>query len=696
MTANRVITHCRVLLRRHVRVLVLGIGAAVAFLLPPFHVAARLDGALFDLWSGLRPAPSSADIVLVPVADPVWLTALAELTDREQGRLIVTTLPQPPSAGVNTAALGPTEIPIGDLLIRRTEWANGGHIRFGRDDDGLVRALPAWLDGDRSLPSLALSAAQQLGYTDAAEPAQSRLPLAGASGYRRLTAAELTIDPTLVTGMIVVAGRPDFLYETPAGPLPAFEIVARAIDAYRHDALIGSTPIAAVLPWLLAALTLLAMFVEPRPGRPGRVALLAAGTASLVGANALAYFAALLWIPVAAPAALLVTSGVLLIGRPSQPRTAPVARRSDAESILAELAHGNAALAWQQICDLPADQSTLDDLCDFAAALEAAGYLELAADVCHRAAQVNPRHRDIARRLIRVSQTAEERAAAEAGFADMAVPRTLGRYEILEPIGRGSTGMVHLAVDPTINRLVALKVFNLRAEYGDDALDEGLERFHREASSAGRLKHPNIVTIFDIGQSQGLAFIAMEFLKGRHLSHFTTPETLLPPGLVLDIGATIADALDYAHSRNVIHRDIKPGNIMYDSVAGAATITDFGIARLIDVSRTRTGIVLGTPSFMAPEQLEGNNVNRHTDLFALGVTIYELLTGRLPFLGASMTKLMFVITNEPHPPVTALRPELPASMDLLFDRALAKCPEDRFANGAEMAAALRRSAGQIV
>jgi serine/threonine-protein kinase len=160
--------------------------------------------------------------------------------------------------------------------------------------------------------------------------------------------------------------------------------------------------------------------------------------------------------------------------------------------------------------------------------------------------------------------------------------------------------------------------------------------------------------------------------------------------------AITADALDYAHRRSVVHRDIKPANIMYDSILDEVKITDFGIARLIDVNRTRTGIVLGTPSYMAPEQLEGENVNGHTDLFALGVTLYQLLTGRLPFRGASMTKLMFVIANEPHLPVTALRPGLPDALNGILDRALAKQPSERFATGAEMADALRVVAGSTV
>ena len=209
---------------------------------------------------------------------------------------------------------------------------------------------------------------------------------------------------------------------------------------------------------------------------------------------------------------------------------------------------------------------------------------------------------------------------------------------------------------------------------------------------AGGLSHPNIVTIFDVGEADGLAFIAMEYVRGHHLSEFAHPERLLPVDTVLDLVSRAADALDYAHRRNVVHRDIKPANIMNDSLSNNLKITDFGIAKLIDANRTRTGIVLGTPAFMSPEQLEGKNVNGHTDLFALGVSLYQLLTGLLPFRGASMTNLMFVIANEPHQSVTSIRGDLPKWLDEVIDRVLAKDPADRFPSAADLAAALRRAA----
>ena len=177
---------------------------------------------------------------------------------------------------------------------------------------------------------------------------------------------------------------------------------------------------------------------------------------------------------------------------------------------------------------------------------------------------------------------------------------------------------------------------------------------------AGRLNHPAIVTVYDAGEDQGLAYIAMEYLRGHHLSHYTDSARLLPPGTVMTLVARTADALHYAHRQNVVHRDIKPANIMFNPDTDELKITDFGIARLTDTSRTKTGIVLGTPSFMSPEQLEGRSLDGRSDQFALGVSLYQLLCGQLPFRAESMPRLMQKIATEPHTPIRLVRPELPA------------------------------------
>jgi serine/threonine-protein kinase len=381
------------------------------------------------------------------------------------------------------------------------------------------------------------------------------------------------------------------------------------------------------------------------------------------------------------PIAWLAIVGGLLAVR--APRTA--ARRPDQDLVDARRAAASGELveAWSKYRQISPTSALLPELYELACGLDASGEDGCAADLFHRIAQFDGRFRDVAHRLVRSTQPRAPALDREA------MPRTMGRYELLEPIGRGAMGFVYLGRDPKINRIVALKAIDLKAEVEPSELDEARQSFLREAEIAGQLSHPNIVTIFDVGETEGIAYIAMEYLKGHHLSDFAVRDRLLPVPVVLELLSRTADALDYAHAQNIVHRDIKPANIMYDSLSDGLKITDFGIARLMDVGRTRTGIVLGTPAFMSPEQLEGKNVNGHTDLFALGVSLYQLLTGQLPFRGASMTKLMFVIANEPHQSVTAVRDDLPEHLNAIVDRALAKDPADRFQSGAEMATAMR-------
>jgi eukaryotic-like serine/threonine-protein kinase len=264
----------------------------------------------------------------------------------------------------------------------------------------------------------------------------------------------------------------------------------------------------------------------------------------------------------------------------------------------------------------------------------------------------------------------------------------LGRYHLEREIGRGAMGIVYLGRDTAINRMVAIKAIPLASEFSDAELVEARSRFFREAETAGRLNHPNIVTIYDVGEERGLAYIAMEYLKGRHLSDYAKSNNLLEPRKVLEIIGRTADALGFAHKQQVVHRDIKPANLMYDPGTDVLKITDFGIARLSGAGQTRTGIVLGTPSFMSPEQLEGRTVTGHSDLFSLGVSLFQLLTGQLPFTADSMTGLMQQIAEAPHPPLRAFRPDLPECVEKVIDRALAKNPEERYDSGAQMSAAL--------
>jgi serine/threonine-protein kinase len=284
----------------------------------------------------------------------------------------------------------------------------------------------------------------------------------------------------------------------------------------------------------------------------------------------------------------------------------------------------------------------------------------------------------------------EEKQKKTTGGAD--IPKRLGRYVIERRIGRGAMGAVYLAKDPRINRALAVKAIPIVKEFEDEELREARVRFFREAESAGRLTHPNIITVFDAGEDKGLAYIAMEYVPGIALRDFTNPQRLLAPRRALELAASTADALDYAHKQGVIHRDIKPANLLYNPKEGSLKISDFGVARITDNNRTKTGIVLGTPMYMSPEQLGAENLTGLSDLFSLGVTLYELLIGEVPFKAGNIAALMARITTEDPIPIAGKRAGLTQRIDAVLAKAMAKRPEDRFSCGAEMAIALRNCA----
>lgn len=265
----------------------------------------------------------------------------------------------------------------------------------------------------------------------------------------------------------------------------------------------------------------------------------------------------------------------------------------------------------------------------------------------------------------------------------------LGRYEIERELGRGAMGIVYLGRDPKINRQVAIKTLDY-SQFSESEVKTIKARFFREAEAAGRLNHPNIVTVYDVGEEDGLSFIAMDYVQGVSLGQHTKPDALLPVKKVYEIIAEVAETLDYAHQQKIVHRDIKPGNIMYNPKDGSVKITDFGIARITDSVRTTTGSFMGSPSYMAPEQMTGTNVDGHADIYALGVSFYQLLCGELPFQADSLGNLAYKITREKHRPIREVRSDLPSSATRIINRALQKKPGNRFATGKEMAEAVRR------
>jgi serine/threonine-protein kinase len=264
--------------------------------------------------------------------------------------------------------------------------------------------------------------------------------------------------------------------------------------------------------------------------------------------------------------------------------------------------------------------------------------------------------------------------------------QTLGRYRILGELGRGAMGVVYKAADPMLNRTVAIKTINIVADPEERAEYE--KRFYQEAKAAGGLSHPNVVTIYDIGHAGDVVYMAMEYVEGTELRDVLLrgrPEL----GIAIDIAAQVAEGLSYAHSRGVVHRDVKPANIMVPR-DGPAKIMDFGIARMraSDV-KTQTGMLLGSPKYMAPEQLLGGAVDQRCDIFALGVVLYETLVGAPPFSGSDITQIMYQIVHAAPPPPSAVSSRVPPILDLIVAKALAKDPAARYQDARELAADLR-------
>ena len=263
----------------------------------------------------------------------------------------------------------------------------------------------------------------------------------------------------------------------------------------------------------------------------------------------------------------------------------------------------------------------------------------------------------------------------------------LGRYEIIGELGQGAMGVVYKARDPLIDRVVAIKTINLSLAMDEKEEYEG--RFYQEAKAAGRLSHPNIVTIYDVGKSDDIAYIAMEFLEGRELRDMLNDAQRMPVDEVLAVAMQVARGLAYAHEKGVVHRDVKPSNIMVVH-EGHAKITDFGIARMASAGvRTQTGMVLGSPKYMSPEQVMGKLTDQRSDIFSLGVMLYEMLTGQVPFMGENVNAIMYQTLNATPSAPGATNPAVPDMLNFIVAKALAKGLDNRYQNAQDFANDLR-------
>jgi eukaryotic-like serine/threonine-protein kinase len=416
------------------------------------------------------------------------------------------------------------------------------------------------------------------------------------------------------------------------------------------------------------------------------------------------------WLKLVLPASVLII-GHLALTTKRFLMTEAGKLRSDEESAetnrmmgLALQGQGQLDMAFDRFRRVPVSDALMDNMGNLALDFERKRQFNKAQAVYEHMANLDKTHKGLDAKLNRAKNLSETVILGGGGShpggtllldgGGVEKPM-LGRYQVEKELGKGAMGVVYLGKDPKIGRVVAIKTMALSQEFEGDELTDARERFFREAETAGRLQHQNIVTIFDAGEEHDLAFIAMEFLKGKDLVDSCKEGALLPIPKVLSIVERVAQALAYAHKQNVVHRDIKPANIMYALDTDTVKVTDFGIARITDSSKTKTGLVLGTPSFMSPEQIAGRRVDGRSDLYSLGVMLYQMLTGVLPFRGDSMAELMYKIANEEAADIRVVRAELSPKVAQIVALALSKKPETRYQDGDKFAADLRLAVAEM-
>jgi eukaryotic-like serine/threonine-protein kinase len=511
----------------------------------------------------------------------------------------------------------------------------------------------------------------------------------------------------VLIGMMATGGGD--LHITPVGDLfPGVEIQGNVINSVLQNSYLIRPAWAETLE--LGVMLLFALFVSlaiPHLSA-GKSAVVASVLLIVTVAGGIYAFTSYgYWLKIFYPSLMLVAGYIVVVSK-RYLLTERQKERLEGESVetnkmlgLSFQGQGMLDMAFEKFRKCPVDEGMKDTLYNLALDFERKRQFNKAVSVFEHIMTADKNFRDISVRAdkLRVASetvimgTAGLKKGAEAtvmiqsGVSDLARP-TLGRYEVLKELGKGAMGVVYLGKDPKINRQVAIKTLRFEDEFESGEMKAMKERFFREAESAGRLVHPNIVTIYDAGDDGDISYIAMELLSGTDLKEHTAPGKLLSVNETMELIAKVADALDYAHGQNVVHRDIKPANIM-KLKNGEIKVTDFGIARITSQSKTATGTVMGTPSYMAPEQLAGKKVDGRADLFSLGVTMYELLTGEKPFTGESVATLMYRIANEPHAPVLSMRADLPLACNDIVNRALQKDPEKRYQRGSEMAADIR-------
>lgn len=654
------------------------------------------DQLLYDQLAGNLPKNSLSNAYIVSI-DPQRASAnqvsdqygqVIQILEAAKARRII--LANPPGIAANAKLPGwsaslTSKTPI--FVPSRHRFAdvskNDGFVDFSADKDGVLRRSVLWhLNGGVMSPSLPLAIALSASAT-ATAPRLSRsddaIYFSNYAEVSRLSVAEVLEGNTPLEGATVFVDSDPELAGA-VGVLPsgqfvtASEMTAALLADIENDRMIISPAWVKAMEWLAPALlAIVAVLFMPDRNRHEIAVFTLTAVVSILLLQALILLGLNVRIDLGRP--ILIFSGVALL---SAYLVASVKKVSyDAFNKGADfLSAGRLEPAFAEFRRCNPSETVAALMYKLSLAFEEQAKPERAEAVLDwmKRTHAGPGHTDMS-----------------PGNRDGA-PERLGRYVIQRRIGRGAMGVVYLGKDPRINRAVAVKAIPIEKEFEDEELKEARLRFYREAESAGRLAHPNIITVFDAGEDKGLAYIAMEYVPGIALKDFTDPKRLLAPKRALELCASCAEALDYAHNQGVIHRDIKPANLLYNPKDGTMKISDFGVARMTDNNRTKTGIVLGTPMYMSPEQLGAEDLTGLSDLFSLGVTLYELLVGEVPFKATNIAVLMTKITSEDPAPVSSRRSGIPPSVDSVLAKALAKRPEDRFSCGAEMAIALRNCA----
>lgn len=692
-----------------------------------FAASFRQRGAIL-LAAGYEPLPPGGEWAATPVEG----LALEEVLGTQKTvPAYVPYLLRPPAV----PAAARIQAPLPELVRAADGVGHALPAGAGRD---AVRANPLVIRmGDQYLPSLPLlMAAGTLGLdrSDIAVSLREGVKLAGEplvtdAGLRALPffyadkdgesafahysaadvlAGEVPVEALRAKTVLIGLTAPGIaeFFDTPLGEaLPAVTVTAHTVSSLLNGELFRMPDWA----WwgqavVLLVIALYLVFVLPRFRLGTGIAVSALVLVVLINTHFILMIAQATWFPLAGAAlALLLGHALLSVKWRVGDRVREFQRElseSNRQLGLAYQSQGQLDHAFEKYQRCLLDDSLCAMLYNLGLDYERKRQFNRAAEVFRHISDHDPRYRDVQDRIERNAEMENSFIIGKSGSPSAGgtliissnglQKPMLGRYQVERELGRGAMGMVYLGNDPKIGRTVAIKTMALAQEFEGEQLDDVKRRFFREAETAGRLNHPNIVTIYDVGEEQDLAYIAMDYLKGDNLLTYGKPDNLLPVDTVFEIVAKVAEALDYAHEQRVVHRDVKPANIIYDAESATVKVTDFGVAHLVDASKTKTGTILGSPSYMSPEQLAGHRVDGRSDLFSLGITFYQLLSGELPFVGESLASLMYKITNEKHPDVRMFRPDLPACTSKIVNKALHKDLERRFQRGAQFASALRR------